>query len=90
MSRYSWKKEPPEYNGEYFYSGKLPGEETEILAIINISRNPGDGLRWASIFIPPGWREDETRTLPIIYARPLEEWPGLWAGPEHGLTCVQM
>jgi hypothetical protein len=88
---WSWKDTVPENNGSFYYNGPLPaiGAASLFVGIIQISTSPIDGQRYASVFIPPGWRGSK-EVLPIIYFDKLEKWTGQWAGPELGLECVEL
>lgn len=85
--KFEWKDDYPENDGEYFYYGNTP-DGTNVVAIVSIYLNPNDNKRWASLFIPPGWRGNMEIKNPTVHYGKLEKWPGKWSGPEHGLTIA--
>ena len=88
MSDYEWKREKPKHDGDYFYSGPLPGGEQTVVAIVQVYTDPAGNTKRACLYIPPGWRGDKSRKYPYLYLGLLSEWKGEWAGPEYGLCCV--
>jgi len=84
---YEWGKTPPKENGEFYYSGDLPGGGGPILSIAHIFTHPKTDERMACIFIPPNWHGNGS-TLPTIHYGELYKWAGEWAGPEFGLCCA--
>lgn len=84
MKQFEWNRRPPLKDGDFFYEGPTP-DGTDVVAIVGITTI--EGKRFAYLFIPKGWRGDETRQ-PTLHSAPIDEWTGHWAGPEHGLCCT--
>ena len=82
-----WNTQPPENDGDFFYSGDTPNGE-EIVAIVQVLTNLENGERWACLFIPPYWRKDETRKQGTMHWAKVEDWKGVWSGAERGLCCA--
>lgn len=85
-----WERTPPDNDGEFFYTGKLPNG-MEYVGIVYIVTDLGDSekRRIACVFIPPFWGGDKDRLLPTVVHAPLRDWTGEWAGPRYGLSCVE-
>lgn len=84
---HGWEKDAPIRNGDFFYSGKLPGGLETVICVAQITKSP-DGKRYASTLLPPWWRDQIGRVRPTIYFGELHEWEGEWSGPEFGLCCA--
>jgi len=87
MQIYEWKNEAPKEDGDFFYTGPLPGQKEDVVLIAQVFTEPKSGNRMAVAFIPPGWRGDKKRQA-IMHCGTLDKWKGQWAGPEFGLCCV--
>jgi hypothetical protein len=86
-SEFNWKNNCPENDGDFFYSGKTPSGES-IVGIVQIVTDP-EGQRWTVVYIPPYWRGDMKRHLPVCHFDKIEKWTGQWSGPEFGLCCAE-
>jgi IS4 transposase len=86
-NKYTWSKTAPAEDGDFFYSGKLPKSDEEIVCIVQIVTIPR-GKRVGTVFLPPYWRGQMDRTEPSVYYGKLKEWDGEWAGPEFGLCTA--
>lgn len=87
MQYFKWSDIPPKNDGDFYYSGMTPDNTENIVAIVHVLTGPG-GERYACLFIPKWWRGDIARETPAFYSGLLEEWKGMWSGPEFGLCCV--
>ncbi len=87
-NKYEWHNDAPAENGDFFYCGTLPDGGKRVVAIVQIATNPETKMRMASLMIPPGWRGDESRRVPVVHFGALDQWKGQWAGPEYGLCCA--
>jgi hypothetical protein len=87
MKNFRWSDIAPKNDGDFFYTGKTPGGEEEIVAIVQIVTSPS-GKRYGCLFIPQWWRDGKTRDMPVFYSGEIDKWKGMWSGPEFGLTCV--
>ncbi len=85
MDQYEWKDEPPENDGDFFYTGETPDGE-DVVAIVQITTTKQGRMGW--LFIPANWRKDKGRENPVLKAAELSAWKGQWAGPEYGLCCA--
>jgi len=85
---FCWRSDPPTQDGDFYYSGPLPGSGEEYVGIVSISMHPLNRERYVAAFFPPGWRGDTNRISPEVVFGKLEEWKGQWAGPELGLSTV--
>lgn len=91
MEKYEWSAAAPREDGEFFYSGKLPSG-MNYMGIVHVftDLNDVEKQRVACVFIPPFWRGNKERTTPTVEHAPISKWEGEWAGPDHGLTCVEV
>jgi len=84
---HQWSDEFPKRDGDFYYSGKLPNGR-EFVGIIQTGTSPDIGERFACVLIPPGWRGNKEQKAEVVFGK-VEEWTGQFAGPEHGLNCVE-
>jgi hypothetical protein len=89
MKPYLWRNEPPEQEGEFFYSGKTPDGKETIVAIVHVVMNEELHALTAFLLIPPYWRGDKNRACAKLHFGTLDEWEGQWAGPEFGLCSIE-
>ena len=86
-AKWEWRNEPPEEDGDFFYTGPLP-DGNDVVLIVQTFTHPLTHERMALTVIPPGWRGDETITQPKLHFGTLDQWRGKWSGPEFGLCCA--